>query len=148
MFYTEFFIHTVASDVWVIITPVRKSSCLVILTYRVVSNISIVVLITHHRKYRIWWVSSIYNWSIIEVWQKMRLKHIPTEWQSCTSQWVWKNCSQMGHVDNIPTMQFFTEISRNTQSISYMLSLNVSVWDFQDNALWDTHKHAPLSSKA
>ena len=27
----------------------------------------------------------------------------------------------IGHVNNIPTMQFFTEISRNTQANSYML---------------------------
>ena len=29
----------------------------------------------------------------------------------------------IGHVNSIPTMQFFTGISRNTQSKSYMLSL-------------------------
>ena len=39
--------------------------------------------------------------------------------------------------NNIPT------ISRNTQSKSYMLSLTECVWEFQNNALWDTHKYAP-----
>ena len=56
-------------------------------------------------------------------------------------QGVW-NCSivmVIGHVNNIPTMHFFTGISRNTQSKSYMLSLTECVWDFQNNALWDTH---------
>ena len=43
----------------------------------------------------------------------------------------------IGHVTNIPTMQFFTRISRNTQSkLKYMLSLTDCVWDFQNNALW------------
>ena len=44
-----------------------------------------------------------------------------------------------GHVNNIPTMQFFTWIARNTLSKSQMLSLTKCVWDFQNNALWDTH---------
>ena len=39
-------------------------------------------------------------------------------------------------------MQFLTGISRNTQSKSYMLSLTVCVWEFQNSALWDTHEHA------
>ena len=43
------------------------------------------------------------------------------------------------HVNNIPTMQYFTGISRNTQSKSYMLPLTECDWDFQNNALWDTH---------
>ena len=62
----------------------------------------------------------------------------------------WSKCSdthctqgallyQIGHVSNIPTMHFFTAISRNTQSKSYLLSLIECVWDFQNNALWDTH---------
>ena len=47
---------------------------------------------------------------------------------------------QIRHVDNIPTMQFFTGISRNILSKSYkMLSLTECVWDFLNNALWDTH---------
>ena len=45
----------------------------------------------------------------------------------------------IGHVSNIPTMQFFTGISRNTQSKSSMLSVTECVWDFQNNASWDTH---------
>ena len=52
------------------------------------------------------------------------------------------NFYRLGHVNNIPTMQFFTGISRIPQSKSYMLSLTESVWDFQYNALWDTHAHA------
>ena len=44
-----------------------------------------------------------------------------------------------GHVNNIPKMQFFSGISRNTQSKSYMLPLTECVWDFQNNELWDTH---------
>ena len=35
----------------------------------------------------------------------------------------------IGHVNNIPAMQFFTGISINTQS---------------NNAMWDTHQHALL----
>ena len=46
---------------------------------------------------------------------------------------------KIGHSNNIPTMQFFTGISRNTQSKSYMLSLTECDWEFRDNALWDTH---------
>ena len=45
----------------------------------------------------------------------------------------------IGHVNNIPTMQFLSGISRNTQSKSYMLSLTECVWNFQNNALWETH---------
>ena len=44
----------------------------------------------------------------------------------------------IGHVNNIPIMQFFTGITRNTQPKSYMLSLTECVWDFQNNALWET----------
>ena len=51
----------------------------------------------------------------------------------------------MGHVNNIPTMQCFTENSKNTQSNSYMLSLTECVWEFWNNALWDTHLHALLA---
>ena len=36
-------------------------------------------------------------------------------------------------------MRLFTEISRNTQSKPYMLSLTECVWDFQNSELWDTH---------
>ena len=44
----------------------------------------------------------------------------------------------IGHVNNIPTMQLITGISRNTQSKSYMLSLTECDWEFRNNALWDT----------
>ena len=50
--------------------------------------------------------------------------------------------SLKGHLNNIPTMQFFTGISRNTQAKSYLLSLTECVWVFQVNASWDTHLHA------
>ena len=49
----------------------------------------------------------------------------------------------LGRVNNIPTMQFFTGISRNTQS-THMLSMTECVWEFQNNALWDTLQHALL----
>ena len=45
----------------------------------------------------------------------------------------------LGHVNSIPTMQFFTGISRNTQSKSCIQSLTKCVWEFKNNALWDTH---------
>ena len=43
-----------------------------------------------------------------------------------------------------PRCNFFTGISRNSQSNSYMLSLTECVWEFQNNALWGTHQHALL----
>ena len=45
----------------------------------------------------------------------------------------------IAHVNNVPTMQFFTGISRNTETKSYMLSFTECVWEFRSNALWDTH---------
>ena len=48
------------------------------------------------------------------------------------------------HVNKIPPMQFFTGISRNTQSKSYMLSLAECVLDFQNNAYRDNDDHALL----
>ena len=46
----------------------------------------------------------------------------------------------IGQVSNIPTMQFFTGIARNTQSKqSYTLLLTECEWEFQNNALWDTY---------
>ena len=48
------------------------------------------------------------------------------------------------HVNNIPTMQYFNGTSRNTQSKLYMWSSTECVWDFQNNALWDTDSHALL----
>ena len=52
----------------------------------------------------------------------------------------------IGHVNNIPTMQSFTGISRNTQSKSYMLSLTECIWEFWNNALWDTDRQALLKT--
>ena len=40
----------------------------------------------------------------------------------------------IGHVHNIPTMQFFIGISRNTRSEYYMLLLTECVWEFRNNA--------------
>ena len=45
--------------------------------------------------------------------------------------------SLIGHVNIIPSMQFFTGVSRNTQSKSYTLSLTECLWEFQNIALWD-----------
>ena len=39
------------------------------------------------------------------------------------------------------TMKFFTGIFRNALSKPHMLSLTECVWEFQNNALWDTHQH-------
>ena len=47
----------------------------------------------------------------------------------------------IGHFNNIPTMQFFTGVYKNTWSKSYMLSWIDWVWDFQNNVLWVTHRH-------
>ena len=44
-------------------------------------------------------------------------------------------------------MQFFTGISRNTQSKLYTLSLTECVRDFQNNALWDTDEHGVRLAK-
>ena len=40
------------------------------------------------------------------------------------------------------------KFSRNTQSKSYKLPLTECVWEFQNNALWDTLQHALLASPA
>ena len=42
---------------------------------------------------------------------------------------------EIEQVNNNPTVQLFTGISRNTQSKSYTLSLTECVWEFQKNAL-------------
>ena len=42
--------------------------------------------------------------------------------------------------NNIPTIRNFLKYSVNI----YMLSLTEFFWDFQNNALWDTHQHALL----
>ena len=41
-------------------------------------------------------------------------------------------------------MQFFSGISKNILSYQKMLSLTECVWEFRNNALWDTHQHALL----
>ena len=41
-------------------------------------------------------------------------------------------------------MQFFIGISRNTQSKYYELSLTECLWEFRNDALWDTHLHVLL----
>ena len=50
----------------------------------------------------------------------------------CNKELQWDDCT-IGHVNNIPTMQFFTGISRYTQSKSYMVSLTECVWEFRNN---------------
>ena len=57
-------------------------------------------------------------------------------WEYLGSQFLSLLSDLIGHVDNIPTMQFFTGISRNTQFKSYKLSLTECVLEFQRNALW------------
>ena len=44
------------------------------------------------------------------------------------------NSDQLGHINNIPIMQFLTGTSSNTQSKSYTLSLTECVWEFRNNA--------------
>ena len=51
---------------------------------------------------------------------------------------------KIGLNNNIPTMQFFTGYSRNTQSKSHRLSLTKYALEFRKEALWDTHEHALL----
>ena len=46
----------------------------------------------------------------------------------------------IGRINNISTTQFFTGISRNTQSkANKILTLTKCVWKFPNDALWDTH---------
>ena len=54
----------------------------------------------------------------------------------------------IGLVNNIPTMLFFTGISRNTLTKSYMLLLTECVWDSQIMHVSDTHYHALLVAKS
>ena len=53
------------------------------------------------------------------------------EWQSnsccCKFLNLYDNLQKIGHVNSIPTTQFSTQISKNTQSKSYMLSLTECV---------------------
>ena len=50
----------------------------------------------------------------------------------------YENTNYIGHVNNIPTKQFFTEFPEILSQNHIMLSLPECVWDFQKNALWDT----------
>ena len=69
-------------------------------------------------------------------WDKIEQKN-NTLWK--IAHFTGFDINPIGHVNNIPTIQFFIGISRNTQSKSYMLSLTECVWDFQNDALWDTN---------
>ena len=77
------------------------------------------------------------NFEMLQILKKLgdRIVAANCEVSECE---YWKFAA-IGHVNNIPTMQFFTQISRNTKSKAYMLSLSECVWDFQNNALWHTH---------
>ena len=44
----------------------------------------------------------------------------------------------VGHVNNIPIMQLWGGIPRNTRSTSYVLSLTECEWELQNDALWET----------
>ena len=51
----------------------------------------------------------------------------------------------IGHVSNIPMMQFTTGVRIGTQSKFHMPSLITEyAWEFQNSALWDALKHATL----
>ena len=43
-----------------------------------------------------------------------------------------------------PQCNFSLELLDILKSKFYMLSLSEFVWEFQNNALWDTHEHALL----
>ena len=45
----------------------------------------------------------------------------------------------IGHVKNIPTMQFFTGNFRYTWSKLNSVSLTECVWESPNNASWDTY---------
>ena len=80
------------------------------------------------------------------IWWGTRWKQVHKYHTSLhTSYTSFGSCIGKGHVNSIPTIQFFTGISRNTQSKLYMLSLTECAWDFQNNALWDSHQHALFS---
>ena len=67
---------------------------------------------------------------VIEVIYVMIKRH-GAEWK------LWY--ASIGHVNNVPTMQFFTGISKTTQFKSHMLSITECVWEFRNNVLWDAH---------
>ena len=51
--------------------------------------------------------------------------------------WLMVTLLSIGRVKNIPTMLFFTEIL--SQNLIYVCNHWLSVWEFQNNAFWDTH---------
>ena len=65
--------------------------------------------------------------------------HIHWHSELNASVWTCQEHVSMGHVNNIPSMHFFTGISSNAPSKSHMLPLTECVWDFQTDALRDTH---------
>ena len=68
---------------------------------------------------------------------KHSYRRVDKQWVNPTTQ-----CVMMGHVNNIPTMQFRSVIPRNAQSKwCYMTSLTESVWEFRNEALWGTLLH-------
>ena len=83
-------------------------------------------------------------WSDLQIPEKFSQFHLLLCKKGCMDIIInSKAMRSIGHVNNIPTKQFFTGISRNTQSKFYnTLSLPECVWDFRNKALWDTHQHA------
>ena len=85
-----------------------------------------------------------YAWILIvkvQFWQKIVLRHshmlvLHVQWGLI---YLHIPVIDLGHFNNIPAMQFFTGISRHTQSKSCRLSLTQCVWEFRNNALWATH---------
>ena len=70
----------------------------------------------------------------------------PAKHSYCRLDKQWVNpttpCVMMGHVNNIPTMQFRSVIPSNAHSKwCNMTSLTESVWEFRNEALWDTVLH-------
>ena len=74
---------------------------------------------------KIWFMRKIYKWST--------LNHYTNP------NWI-----LIVHVNSIPTRQIFTGISSNTQSKLCVVSMTERVWDFRNNALWDTHYHIDI----
>ena len=50
------------------------------------------------------------------------------------------------HVNNVSPNANFTGISEKYSiRILFMLSMTECVWEFQNNALWDTHQHTLIN---
>ena len=81
-----------------------------------------------------WRAQLIEKW--ILTWDRVHPNHLYflTTHHICNKE----RYSVIWHVNNIPTMRFFTGIPRNAQSKSYMQSLTECAWDFQNNELSDT----------